>query len=92
MTPRQIFARLLQYFNAYKARISGGLVAVAVMSGSDALSAYLIATLFDVLQSIADQVKAGAAIVIDIPLKVLKMDLGSVPIRGTRRWQITQQL
>ncbi len=82
ITPGAIFVRLLRYFKIYKARIAGGLIAVAIMSGADALSAYLIATLFDVLQTISDQVRAGADILIEIPLTIRDMNFGVIPIEG----------
>lgn len=59
MSPSKIFFRLLKYFLKYKWRILTGLVSVAIMSLADAASAFLIAKLFDVLQTISQQVSAG---------------------------------
>ncbi|MBI3579080.1 MAG: hypothetical protein HY089_06685, partial [Ignavibacteriales bacterium] len=66
----KIFFRLLTYFIKYKWRIALGLFSVVVMSLSDAVSAFLIAQLFEVLQKIGDLVKAGQPIFVDVPIEV----------------------
>ncbi len=74
--------RLLRYFLKYKWRILAGLVSVAIMSLADALSAFLVARLFTVLQTIGDLVRRGAEIVVDIPIDMLGTTFTTVTIRG----------
>ena len=70
MTPSSTFFRLLRYFLVHRWRIFGGLLAVAIMSLADAASAFLIARLFDVLQTIGTQIRAGQQILVEIPFKL----------------------
>jgi subfamily B ATP-binding cassette protein MsbA len=79
----KVLLRLLTYFLKYKWRILGGLIAVAVMSLADTISAFLIAQLFGVLQRIGDLVKAGNAIVVDVPVKVLGNVIRQISIQGS---------
>ncbi len=67
MTTTQIFFRLAKYVIKYKWRILGGLISVAIMSASDTASAFLIARLFEVLQTIGQQVRASGDILVQIP-------------------------
>lgn len=82
MTPSVIFLRLLRAFLQYRWRIMAGLVAVAIMSTADAVSAYLIARLFDVLQTVSQQVRAGQTIAVDIPVSILRTTILSFHIEG----------
>ncbi len=78
----KIFWRLLTYFIAYKWRIAAGLLSVAIMSSSDAVSAFLIAQLFEVLQKIGEVVAEGRPIALDMPLEIVGMTVGHVSIAG----------
>ncbi|HAV23516.1 MAG: hypothetical protein A2X67_09405 [Ignavibacteria bacterium GWA2_55_11] len=82
MTPRHHFLRLLRYFLAYRWRIVAGLFAVAMMSLSDAVSAFLMARLFDVLQTISQQVRAGQEIFITVPFALFDLALASFTVAG----------
>ncbi|HTP80853.1 MAG TPA: ABC transporter transmembrane domain-containing protein [Bacteroidota bacterium] len=82
MSPLAISIRLLRYFLAYKWRILAGLVSVAVMSLSDAASAFLIARLFDVLQTLSQQVRAGQEILVQVPFKIFDRIVTSFTIHG----------
>jgi subfamily B ATP-binding cassette protein MsbA len=53
------------------------------MSLADTVSAFLIAQLFGVLQRIGDLVKAGNAIVVDVPVKVLWYVIRQISIQGS---------
>lgn len=79
----KIFFRLLTYFIKYKWRIALGLFSVVIMSLSDAVSAFLIAQLFEVLQKIGDLVKASQPIVVDVPIEVFGVVLKQLPIHGS---------
>ncbi len=79
----KVLLRLLTYFLKYKWRILGGLISVAVMSMADTISAFLIAQLFGVLQKIGDLVKAGNAIVVDVPVKILGYQIRHISIQGS---------
>ena len=70
MSPSGILFRLLKYFLKYKWRIVAGLVSVAIMSSADTASALLIARLFEILQSISQQVRLGQEILVAVPLKL----------------------
>jgi subfamily B ATP-binding cassette protein MsbA len=78
----KIFWRLLSYFIAYKWRIAAGLFSVAIMSSSDAVSAFLIAQLFEVLQKIGEVVAEGRPIALDMPLELVGVTVGHVNIDG----------
>lgn len=78
----KIFLRLLPYFLRYKWRIGAGLFSVAVMSLSDAATAFLIAQLFEILQKIGELVSAGKEIAIDTPLGAMGITLHEISIRG----------
>ncbi|MEK6649736.1 MAG: ABC transporter ATP-binding protein [Bacteroidota bacterium] len=82
MTPSSTFFRLLRYFLVYRWRIIGGLLAVAIMSLADAASAFLIARLFDVLQTISTQVRAGQEILVQIPFKLFNHVLALYQVQG----------
>ncbi len=82
MSPSQIFLRLLKYFLTYRWRILAGLISVAIMSIADAGSAFLIARLFDVLQTISQQVRAGQEVFVSIPLKIFDHLLQTITIHG----------
>jgi ATP-binding cassette, subfamily B, bacterial MsbA len=82
MSPLRTFLRLLRYFLKYKWRIIAGLVSVAIMSSSDTASAYLIARLFEALQTIGQQVRSGQEILVPIPLKVFDHILYSFTVHG----------
>lgn len=82
MTPSSTFFRLLRYFVVFRWRIIGGLLAVAIMSMADAGSAFLIARLFDVLQTISVQVRAGQEILVDVPFQVLDTVIGTYRVQG----------
>ncbi|MBI3587476.1 MAG: ABC transporter ATP-binding protein [Ignavibacteriales bacterium] len=79
----KIFFRLLTYFIKYKWRIALGLFSVVIMSLSDAVSAFLIAQLFEVLQKIGDLVKASKPIFVDVPIEVLGVLLKHLTIHGS---------
>ncbi|MBI3579853.1 MAG: ABC transporter ATP-binding protein [Ignavibacteriales bacterium] len=79
----KIFFRLLTYFIKYKWRIALGLFSVVIMSLSDAVSAFLIAQLFEVLQKIGDLVKAGQPIFVDAPIEVFGVVLRQLSIHGS---------
>jgi subfamily B ATP-binding cassette protein MsbA len=79
----KVLLRLLTYFLKYEWRILGGLISVAVMSLADTISAFLIAQLFEVLQRIGDLVKAGKAIVVDVPVEVLGYVIRHISIQGS---------
>lgn len=83
MKPTTIFFRLSRYILKYKWRILGGLISVAIMSGADTASAYLIARLFDVLQTIGQQVRAGQDIFVHVtPIKVFDLTLFDFTVHG----------
>lgn len=79
----RIFFRLLTYFIKYKWRIALGLFSVVIMSLSDAVSAFLIAQLFEILQRIGDLVKASQPIVVDVPIEVFGVVLRQLAIHGS---------
>src|SRR5512139_328624 len=78
------FLRLSRYFLQYKWRIVAGLVSVAIMSLPDTTSAFLVASLFAVLQQIEGFVKSGADLVMDVPITLspLHIDLYTMSING----------
>lgn len=78
----KVFTRYLKYFLTYKWRIGAGLFSVAVWSLSDTVSAFLIGQLVDILQKIGDMVSAGAAIALDMPVKVLGYTITQLNIHG----------
>jgi subfamily B ATP-binding cassette protein MsbA len=82
MSPSSIFFRLSKYFLKYKWRILAGLVSVAIMSTADTVSAYLIARLFEILQTISQQVRLGQEINVAVPLNLFKRLLYSFTIHG----------
>ena len=82
MRPSVTFFRLLRYFLKYKWRILAGLVSVGIMSSADTVSAYLIARLFEILQTISQQVRQGLTIHVDVPLSLFKRILYSFTIHG----------
>ena len=82
MSPSGILFRLLKYFLKYKWRIVAGLVSVAIMSSADTASALLIARLFEILQSISQQVRLGQEILVAVPLKLFNKLLYSFTIHG----------
>ena len=82
MSPSVTFFRLLKYFLKYKWRILAGLVSVGIMSTADTVSAYLIARLFEILQTISQQVRQGLTIQVDVPLSLFKRMLYSFTIHG----------
>ena len=82
MSPSAIFFRLFRYFLKYKWRIVTGLVSVAIMSSADTISAYLIARLFEILQTISQQVRLGQEINVAVPLNLFKRLLYSFTIHG----------
>lgn len=83
MSPTKIFFRLATYVVTYKWRILGGLISVAIMSSADTASAFLIARLFEVLQAIGQQVRAGQEILVNVtPIKVLDYTFFDYTIRG----------
>jgi subfamily B ATP-binding cassette protein MsbA len=82
MSPSVTFFRLLKYFLKYKWRILAGLVSVGIMSTADTVSAYLIARLFEILQTISQQVRQGITIQVDVPLSLFKRMLYSFTIHG----------
>ncbi|MCU0452073.1 MAG: ABC transporter ATP-binding protein/permease [Bacteroidetes bacterium] len=82
MSPSATFLRLLRTFLQYRWRIFGGLVAVAMMSLAEAANAFLIARLFDVLQTISTQVRAGQEIFVQIPFQALDRMIASFEVRG----------
>jgi len=83
MSPSKIFYRLSKYIFKYKWRILGGLISVAIMSGADTASAFLIARLVEVLQTIGQQVRAGQEILVQIPpIKFLDITLFHFTIHG----------
>ncbi len=82
MTPSATFFRLLRTFLQYRWRIIGGLFAVAMMSLADAGSAFLIARLFDVLQTISTQVRAGQAIFVEVPFTLFDRLLLNYQVQG----------
>jgi ATP-binding cassette, subfamily B, bacterial MsbA len=82
MIPSKTFFRLLKYFLKYKWRIVAGLVSVAIMSSSDTASAYLIARLFETLQTIGQQVRSGAEIVVPVSMSVFNHVIYAFTIHG----------
>ena len=84
MSPSGIFFRLLKYFLKYKWRIVAGLLSVAIMSSADTASAFLIARLFDILQTISQQVRFGQEILVAVPLKLFNTLLYSFTIHGQK--------
>ena len=82
MAPANVFFRLLRYFLRYKLRILAGLISVGIMSFSDTLSAFIIARLFDFLQVIGDQVRAGREIVATVPLEVFGFSIKTFSVHG----------
>ncbi len=82
MKPMKIFLRLLKYFLIYKWRIIGGLIAVAIMSAADTASAFLIASLFDILQTISQQVRASIDINVVKEFNIFKHTLYTITIQG----------
>jgi len=79
----KVFTRYLRYFFTYKWRIGAGLFSVAVWSLSDAVSAFLIGQLVDILQKIGEMVAKGAAIALDMPVKVLGYAITQLNIHGS---------
>ncbi len=79
----KVFRRLLTYFFAYKWRIFTGMISVIIMSLSDAVSAFLIAQLFDTLQKVGDLVQQGKAIIINSPLEVLGINITNINLNGS---------
>ncbi len=79
----KVFTRYLKYFFKYKWRIGAGLFSVAVWSLSDTVSAFLIGQLFDILQKIGDMVASGAAIALEMPVKVLGYTVTQLNIHGS---------
>jgi ATP-binding cassette, subfamily B, bacterial MsbA len=82
MSPLKTFLRLSKYFLKYKWRITAGLVSVAIMSASDTASAYLIARLFEILQLISQQVRAGQDILVPVPLSIFGNIIYSFTVHG----------
>jgi ATP-binding cassette, subfamily B, bacterial MsbA len=82
MNPSATFFRLLKYFLKYKWRIAAGLVSVAIMSSADTASAYLIARLFEILQTISQQVRLDQEILVTVPLNFLNKLIYSFTIHG----------
>jgi len=82
MSPSGIFIRLLTYFLKYKWRIVAGLFSVAIMSSADTASAYLIARLFEILQTISQQVRLGQEILVPVPLNLFNTLIYSFTIHG----------
>jgi ABC-type multidrug transport system fused ATPase/permease subunit len=82
MSPSVTFFRLLKYFLKYKWRIAAGLVSVGYYESADTVSAYLIARLFEILQTISQQVRLGQAIHVAVPLNLFKRLLYSFTIHG----------
>lgn len=82
MSPSGTFYRLLKYFLKYKWRIIAGLVSVGIMSIAETASAYLIARLFEILQTISQQVRLGQEILVAVPLKLFNTLLYSFTIHG----------
>ena len=82
MSPADTFFRLLKYFLKYKWRIVAGLVSVAIMSSADTASAFLIARLFEILQTISQQVRLGQVIQVVVPLNLFHKLLYSFTIHG----------
>ena len=82
MNPLHVFIRLGKYFLKYKWRIICGLFAVAMMSFSDTASAYLIARLVEILQTIGQQVRAGKEIAVQVVINPLNFNLYSLSIYG----------
>lgn len=82
MNSWKIFRRLAKYFVKYKWRILGGLISVAIMSSADTVAAYLVARLFDVLQTIGQQVRAGQEIHVPVIIEFLNRTLYSFTIHG----------
>jgi ATP-binding cassette, subfamily B, bacterial MsbA len=82
MSPLKTFLRLSKYFLKYKWRIAAGLVSVAIMSASDTASAYLIARLFEILQFISQQVRAGQEILVPVPLSIFDNIIYSFTVHG----------
>ena len=82
MSPSVTFFRLLKYFLKYKWRIIAGLLSVAIMSSADTASAYLIARLFEILQTISQQVRLGQVILVEVPLKLFNKLIYSLTIHG----------
>ena len=82
MSPSVTFFRLLTYFLKYKWRILAGLVSVGIMSTADTVSAYLIARLFEILQTISQQVRFGQEIHVEVPLNLFKKLFYSFTIHG----------
>jgi ATP-binding cassette, subfamily B, bacterial MsbA len=84
MSPSGIFFRLLHYFLKYKWRIIAGLLSVAIMSSADTASAYLIARLFEILQTISQQVRLGQEILVPVPLNLFHTLIYSFTIHGQK--------
>jgi subfamily B ATP-binding cassette protein MsbA len=82
MTSMQTFLRLLKYFLKYKGRIAAGLIAVAIMSTTDTLSALLIARLFETLQTIGQQVRSLKEINVTVPVNIFNIQLYSLAVHG----------
>jgi subfamily B ATP-binding cassette protein MsbA len=82
MNSSQTFLRLFTYFWKYKWRIVAGLFSVAIMSVTDTISAYIVARLFDVLQTISQQVQSGQNIFVQVPITFFKMTLYSFTVIG----------
>lgn len=82
MNSAKIFIRLLKYFIKYKWRICAGLVSVTIMSSADTASAYFIARLFETLQTIGQQVRAGIEIFVPVEISVFKHVLYTFVIHG----------
>jgi ATP-binding cassette, subfamily B, bacterial MsbA len=82
MSPLKTFLRLLKYFLKYKWRITAGLISVAIMSSSDTASAYLIARLFETLQTIGQQVRGGLEIAVPISISVFDHVFYSFTVHG----------
>jgi subfamily B ATP-binding cassette protein MsbA len=79
----KVFTRYLRYFLKYKWRIGAGLFSVAMWSLSDIISAFLIGLLVEILQKIGDMVKSGAAIALEMPVKVRDYTVTQLSIHGS---------
>jgi ATP-binding cassette, subfamily B, bacterial MsbA len=82
MSPSKIYLRLIKYFFKYKWRIIAGLVSVTIMSFMDAISAFLIARLIDILQTIGQQVKAVQEILVPVHITFFNNTLYSLTVHG----------
>lgn len=76
------YLRLSTYFWKYRTRVLGGLLSVAIISGADTASAFLVARFLWVLEQIGLAVQAGKEIFIEIPLSLFKTEFYRIVIRG----------